>query len=138
MDVLTPEQRQRCMASISGKNTKPELIVRKLLFSLGYRYRLHYSSLPGKPDLVFPGKRKVIFIHGCFWHRHDCKKGKSMPSKNSEFWKKKLSDNVSRDSKNISDLKKLGWEVLVIWACELNNLELLVVNLRSYLQAKAE
>ena len=92
MDVLTPEQRQRCMASISGKNTKPELIVRKLLHSLGYRYRLHYSNLPGKPDLVFPGKRKVIFIHGCFWHRHDCKKGKSLPANNAVFWQKKLSD----------------------------------------------
>lgn len=138
MDVLTPEQRRRCMASISGKNTKPELIVRKLLFSLGYRYRLHYSNLPGKPDLVFPSKRKVIFIHGCFWHRHDCSKGKSLPSNNSEFWQKKLSDNVIRDSKNISDLKKLGWDVLVIWTCELKNLELLAVNLHTYLQTKTE
>ncbi len=138
MDVLTPEQRRRCMASISGKNTKPELVVRKLLFSLGYRYRLHYSCLPGKPDLVFPGKRKVIFIHGCFWHRHDCKKGKSMPSKNKAFWEKKLSDNVSRDSKNIDDLNKSGWDVLVIWACEINNLELLGVKLHSYLQTKSE
>ncbi len=136
MDVLTPEQRQRCMASISGKNTKPELIVRKLLYSLGYRYRLHYANLPGKPDLVFPGRRKVIFIHGCFWHRHDCKKGKSMPSKNSGFWQKKLADNASRDNRNISELKKLGWEVLVIWECQIKDLQSLVVNLHSYLQAK--
>lgn len=135
MDVLTPEQRRRCMASISGKNTKPELIVRKLLFSLGYRYRLHYSNLPGKPDLVFPGKRKVIFIHGCFWHRHDCSKGKSLPNNNSEFWQKKLSDNVIRDSKNINDLKKLGWGILVVWTCELKNLELLAIKLIAYLQA---
>ena len=136
MDVLTPEQRQRCMASISGKNTKPELIVRKLLYSLGYRYRLHSSSLPGKPDLVFPGKRKVIFIHGCFWHRHDCKKGNSMPSKNSDFWQKKLTNNASRDNRNISELKKLGWEVLVIWECQIKDLQLLVLNLHSYLQVK--
>ncbi|MCK9394507.1 MAG: very short patch repair endonuclease [Methylobacter sp.] len=124
------------MTSISGKNTKPELIVRKLLYSLGYRYRLHYANLPGKPDLVFPGKRKVIFIHGCFWHRHDCKKGKSMPSKNPEFWQKKLADNVSRDNRNISELKKLGWEVLVIWECQIKDLQPLVVNLHYYLQAK--
>jgi DNA mismatch endonuclease (patch repair protein) len=136
MDVLTPEQRQRCMASISGKNTKPELIVRKLLYSLGYRYRLHYANLPGKPDLVFPGKRKVILIHGCFWHRHDCKKGNSMPSKSSEFWRKKLADNASRDNRNISELKKLGWEVLVIWECQIKDLQSLVINLHYYLQAK--
>ncbi|MBD9358314.1 very short patch repair endonuclease [Methylomonas albis] len=134
MDVLTPEQRRRCMGSISGKNTKPELIIRKLLFSLGYRYRLHYSNLPGKPDLVFPGKRKVIFIHGCFWHRHDCSKGNSMPTNNSEFWQKKLSDNVIRDSKNSNDLKKLGWEVFVVWTCELKNVELLAIKLNLYLQ----
>jgi DNA mismatch endonuclease, patch repair protein len=136
MDVLTPEQRQRCMASITGKNTKPELIVRKLLFSMGYRYRLHYSNLPGKPDLVFQGKRKVILIHGCFWHRHDCKKGNSMPNNNSEFWKKKLSDNASRDNRNICELNKLGWEVLVIWECQIKDLQSLAVNLHSYLQAK--
>lgn len=136
MDVLTPEQRHRCMASISGKNTKPELIVRKLLYSLGYRYRLHYANLPGKPDLVFPGKRKTIFIHGCFWHRHDCKKGNSMPSKNSEFWRKKLADNASRDNRNISELKKLGWEVLVIWECQIKDLHSLAIKLHSYLQAK--
>lgn len=105
MDVLTPEQRQRCMSAIGGKNTKPEMIVRKLLYNLGYRYRIHYSNLPGKPDLAFPGKRKVIFIHGCFWHRHDCKKGKSLPSKNGEFWQKKLSDNAARDKKNINELQ---------------------------------
>lgn len=135
MDVLTPEQRRRCMASISGKNTKPELIVRKFLFSLGYRYRLHYAGLPGKPDLVFPGKRKVIFIHGCFWHRHDCSKGSSMPSNNSEFWRKKLSDNVIRDSKNINDLKKLGWSILVVWTCEIKSLESLAGKLIEYLQS---
>lgn len=138
MDVLTPEQRRRCMASISGKNTKPELIVRKLLFSLGHRYRLHYSNLPGKPDLVFPGKRKAIFVHGCFWHRHDCSKGKSLPSNNSEFWQKKLSDNVIRDSKNIIDLKKLGWDVFVVWTCEIKNLQLLAENINEYLQSKGK
>ncbi len=134
MDVLTPEQRQRCMKSIPGKNTKPELMVRKLLFNMGYRYRLHYSNLPGKPDLVFPGKRKVIFIHGCFWHRHDCKKGQSLPNKNMDFWRKKLSDNENRDSRNISDLNKLGWEVLIIWECQIKNIQVLLDSLRSYLK----
>lgn len=136
MDVLTAEQRKRCMASISGKNTKPELVVRKLIYSLGYRYRLHYSNLPGKPDLIFPGKRKVIFIHGCFWHRHDCKKGKSLPSNNSEFWQKKLADNQARDNKNISDLKKLGWNALVLWECRIGDLKLLTDDLLSYLKGE--
>ena len=133
MDVLTPEQRQRCMSAIGGKNTKPEMIVRKLLYSLGYRYRIHYPGLPGKPDLAFPGKRKVIFIHGCFWHRHDCKKGRSLPSKNEEFWQRKLSDNAARDQKNINNLQKLGWEVFVVWECEINQLEFLVIELNQFL-----
>lgn len=135
MDVLTPEQRQRCMACISGKNTKPELIVRKLLFSMGYRYRLHYSNLPGKPDLVFPGKRKIIFIHGCFWHRHDCKKGKSLPSKNGEFWQKKLSDNKARDQQNINDLQELGWKVFIVWECEIKDINSLSPKLLEYMQS---
>lgn len=118
MDVLTKEQRHRCMAAISDKHTKPELLVRHTVSSLGYRYRLHSKNLPGKPDLVFSRVRKVIFVHGCFWHRHQCKKGQSLPKNNELFWRKKLSDNLARDRRSRSALKKAGWTCLVIWECE--------------------
>jgi len=106
------------MSRIKGKNTKPEMIVRKLVFALGYRYRLHDGKLPGKPDLVFAGKRKVIFVHGCYWHRHNCKYGKVMPQTRKKFWEEKLAGNKERDKKNVRELKKLGWDVLIIWECE--------------------
>lgn len=94
------------------------MIVRKLVFALGYRYRLHDGKLPGKPDLVFAGKRKVIFVHGCYWHRHNCKYGKVMPQTRKKFWEEKLAGNKERDKKNVRELKKLGWDVLIIWECE--------------------
>jgi DNA mismatch endonuclease (patch repair protein) len=118
VDVLTEKQRQYCMSRIKGKNTKPEMIVRKLAFALGYRYRLHDGKLPGKPDLVFVGRHKVIFVHGCYWHRHDCKYGKVIPQTRKKFWEEKLAGNKERDKKNVRELKKLGWDVLIIWECE--------------------
>lgn len=118
MDVLTNQQRKRCMSAVRNKNTKPEMIVRRLVHSLGYRYRLHACSLPGRPDLVLAGKRKVIFVHGCFWHRHSCKKGKSIPSIREEFWHEKLTGNRIRDKKNQKILKCLGWRSLIIWECQ--------------------
>lgn len=108
------------MASIKSKNTAPELSVRKALFSRGFRYRLHNKDLPGSPDLVFPKYKAVIFIHGCFWHNHNCKHGK-LPDTNREFWKKKLQHNAVRDSQNISELQMKGWRVRVIWSCALTN-----------------
>jgi DNA mismatch endonuclease (patch repair protein) len=117
-DVLTKNQRHRCMSAIRNKDTKPEKVVRRLVHSLGYRYRLQGSDLPGRPDLIFSGKRKVIFVHGCFWHRHSCNKGHSMPSTRIEFWRKKLEDNKERDKTNRLKLRKLGWKSLVIWECE--------------------
>lgn len=116
-DVLTPAQRQRCMSNIKGKDTKPEMIVRKWLWSNGFRYRLHGRNLPGKPDIVFSGRRKVIFIHGCFWHKHSCRFFK-WPGTNVDFWKGKITGNVDRDKRNQSSLKKSGWKVLVVWECE--------------------
>ena len=118
MDVLTPEQRHYNMSKIHSKDTKPEIIVRKWLWCQGYRYRLHRKDLPGKPDIVLPKYNGIIFIHGCFWHRHNCKYA-SDPKTNIEFWDKKLNDNVQRDKKNIKELKNLGWRVLVIWECEI-------------------
>lgn len=118
MDVLTKQQRKRCMSAVRNKNTKPEMIVRRLVHSLGYRYSLHARSLPGKPDLVLTSKRKVIFINGCFWHRHSCKKGKSIPSIREDFWREKLTNNKIRDKKNQHLLKNLGWRSLIIWECQ--------------------
>lgn len=106
------------MRSVGTKNTGPELQLRKLLHNVGYRYRLHGSTLPGRPDLVFSGRRKVIFVHGCFWHGHGCSKGRAPKSK-SDYWGPKLAANQARDAQNISDLKKLGWDALVVWQCEL-------------------
>jgi DNA mismatch endonuclease, patch repair protein len=103
-DVLTPEQRRRCMSRIRGKNTTPEKLVRKLIFGMGYRYRLHDKRLPGKPDLTFISRRKVIFVHGCFWHMHDCRYGRVYPKTNEEFWKEKRCRNVERDCENQKSL----------------------------------
>lgn len=108
------------MSQIKGKNTKIELIIRKKLWSLGYRYRLHKKDLPGKPDLVFPKYKTVIFINGCFWHRHGCKYTTN-PKTRKEFWEIKFKQNIERDKKNISELKKAGWRVLVIWECEIKD-----------------
>ena len=123
MDRHTPEQRHRNMAAVKGKNTKPEIAVRKLLHKLGYRFRLHRKDLPGKPDIVLPKYKTVIFIHGCFWHRHAGCKYASTPSSNTVFWEKKFEENVARDRKNIEKLETLGWKVITIWGCEVNEEE---------------
>src|ERR1035441_1191235 len=120
MDVLSPEQRVRCMAAVRSINTYPELQVRRIVHRLGYRYRLHVRELPGRPDLVFPSRRKVIFVHGCFWHRHNCPAGRSFPATRQEFWLKKLSRNRERDREQRTALKKMGWEVMIIWECTLD------------------
>ena len=119
VDVLTPEQRSRCMSAIRGRNTVPELFLRRLLHSLGYRYRIHDSRLPGRPDVVFPKRRKAIFVHGCFWHRHNCKSGRSLPSTRRAFWTKKLQGNRKRDRRQALELAKSGWKVLTVWQCQL-------------------
>lgn len=115
-DVLTIEQRQLNMRSIKSKDTKPEIILRKALFAEGFRYRLHRKDLPGKPDLVFPRYNAVIFVHGCFWHRHGCKYT-STPSTRVDFWEKKFRENVERDRKNVDELMQMGWRVYIVWEC---------------------
>ena len=117
-DVVSPKTRSQMMSGIQGKNTKPELMIRKALHQKGFRYRLHDKSLPGKPDLVFPKYKAVIQINGCFWHRHDCHLFK-WPSTRPKFWKNKISSNRERDAKNKVELKKQGWRVLTIWECAL-------------------
>lgn len=132
-DVHTPEQRSRNMASIRGKDTKPEKVVRSLLHRLGYRFRLHRSDLPGKPDLVFPSRRKVIFVHGCFWHMHNCRWGKVTPATNSNFWQIKRNGNCERDSRTIAALAADDWGALIVWECETRDERSLTEKLERFL-----
>lgn len=116
MDVHSPEQRSYNMSKIKSKDTKPELLIRKWLWANGYRYRLHYKKLPGRPDIVFPGRKKVIFIHGCFWHKHECRYFK-WPNSNAKFWREKIEGNVQRDQKNFVSLVAFDWVYLIVWEC---------------------
>lgn len=116
-DVLTREQRSRCMAAIRSKHTRPELAVRALLRRMGVRYTLHRQKLPAKPDIVIASQHKAILVHGCFWHMHRCRYGKVVPATNAEFWRKKRSGNVERDRNKISQLRRAGWDVFVVWEC---------------------
>jgi len=123
------------MASIRGKDTKPELLVRKLLHSMGFRYRLHRSDLPGKPDLVFNKLKKIIFVHGCFWHMHWCRYGRVKPKTNPTFWQEKRESNRERDLKNSRALGKLGWDILVVWECWNKDIKKLEDRLWSFLKS---
>ena len=113
--------RRRTMQAVRGKDTGPELIVRRLARQIGYRYRLHRNDLPGKPDLAFIAKRKVVFVHGCFWHGHDCTRGERVPVHNRTYWVKKITRNKERDAAHMTALKKKGWRVLVVWECVLRD-----------------
>lgn len=119
MDTLSAKKRSKQMALVRAKNTKPELMVRQLTHGMGYRYRLHVKKLPGNPDLVFIKKKKAIFVHGCFWHRHPKCKNTRMPKSRLEFWKPKLMGNARRDKRNQRELEKQGWKYLIIWECQL-------------------
>lgn len=118
MDRLTPRQRSEVMSKVKGRNTVPEIRVRRALHAMGYRFRLHRSDLPGKPDISLPRHRVCIFVHGCFWHRHPGCPRATTPETNSEFWAKKLSSNVERDQRSAMALAQTGWRVCVIWECE--------------------
>lgn len=111
------------MSQIRGKDTKPELIVRSLIHQMGFRFRLHRKDLPGKPDIVLPRHRKVVFVHGCFWHMHRCRYGKVVPKTNAAFWQNKRQGNVDRDKRNLKKLKDEGWQTLVIWECWTRDIE---------------
>jgi DNA mismatch endonuclease, patch repair protein len=118
VDVHTTEQRSRNMAAIKARNSRPEMRVRSLLHALGYRYRLHRKDLPGRPDIVLAKHRTVIFVHGCFWHCHDCRWGSVVPKTRAEFWREKRAGNVARDEKHKAALMAEGWKVLTVWECE--------------------
>lgn len=117
MDVLTKEQRSRNMAAIKGANTAPELLVRSIIHRMGFRFGLHRRDLPGRPDIVLTSRKKLIFVHGCFWHIHNCRYGRVVPATNAEFWHAKRQSNVQRDKRNRKHLRDSGWEVLTIWEC---------------------
>lgn len=137
-DSLTPKERSRRMAAIRGRDTKPELVVRRLVHALGYRYRLHGRGLPGRPDMVFPGRRAVIFVHGCFWHRHPdptCPLAR-LPKSRLDFWLPKLEGNRRRDAAILDRLTAAGWRVLTIWECELRNLDMVAPRVLAFLGPK--
>jgi DNA mismatch endonuclease, patch repair protein len=117
-DVHTPAQRKQNMSAIRGKDTRPERAVRRLLHSMGYRFRLHKANLPGRPDIVLSKHRIAIFVHGCFWHSHDCRFGKVAPATRAEFWAAKRSATVDRDAKKRAELEALGWTIITIWECD--------------------
>ena len=131
--IAVAEQRSRTMRAVKSRDTTPELKVRRLLHSMGYRYRLHRKDLPGKPDIVFGPRHKIIFVHGCFWHGHNCKRGNRTPATNTEYWQAKIAGNVERFEGQLEQLHLTGWRTLTIWECELKDLDDLSQRLRSFL-----
>lgn len=131
--MRSSEQSSAIMRGVRGKNTGPELVVRRLLHQLGYRYRLHRSGLPGRPDLVFPGRRSVVFVHGCFWHAHGCAADRP-PRSRLDFWGPKLAATRARDEKALTALQVAGWRVCVVWECELADLAALQARLVDFLE----
>lgn len=121
MDTRSSAKRSEIMSAVRTKDTGPELSVRKLLSAQGYRYRLHRKDLPGCPDIVFPSRHKVIFVHGCFWHGHRCNKGR-LPKSHLRYWRPKIEKNKKRDTSNVAKLRRLGWSVMIVWQCQLKNL----------------
>ena len=132
----TPEQRSRIMRAVKRRDTAPELAVRSLAHGMGFRFRLHRKDLPGTPDLVFPRLHKVVFVHGCFWHGHDCARG-SIPVQNRDYWTKKFARNKARDKDVLASLKAKGWDSLVIWECELKNSRSVGIRVKRFLRRTA-
>jgi DNA mismatch endonuclease (patch repair protein) len=132
-DVLTPAQRRLNMQRIRSKGMKPEMRVRRLLHGLGYRYRLHVKTLPGKPDLVFPSRRKIVFVHGCFWHQHEGCKDSHIPLSRCDYWEPKLSRNAARDAEHTIALRELGYQVLAVWECQTRDVTALRAQLEDFL-----
>ena len=131
-DILTPSQRSELMSRIRGVDTRPELLIRRKLHALGYRFRVHGRGLPGRPDLVFNGRRAVVFVHGCFWHRHGCRKT-YVPKSRRQFWRNKFAENQARDERNRTLLLRDGWRIFVAWECEIDSDETLLHRLVAFL-----
>lgn len=134
MDKLSPEHRGWLMSRVKPKDTTPELAVRRLVFGMGYRYRLHDKRLPGRPDLVFAGRRKIVFVNGCFWHGHKGCRYAHLPKTRVDFWRTKITNNRARDRRNIAQLEASGWTVLTVWQCELKIIEALANKLYDFLE----
>jgi DNA mismatch endonuclease (patch repair protein) len=132
-DVYPPEKRSAVMRRVKGKDTTPERVVRKALTRLGARYRLHRNDLPGKPDIVMPGRRLALFVHGCFWHGHDCARGSRVPKQNRDYWVGKVTRNRARDVNSREALAALGWQVETIWECDLKDAAALAARLEALL-----
>jgi DNA mismatch endonuclease, patch repair protein len=130
--MTTDPQRSATMRAVKSRDTEPEMIVRRALHSMGYRFRIHRRDLPGTPDIALPGRRKVIFVHGCFWHGHECARGARVPQNNREHWTEKIRRNRTRDARAESELIAAGWQVLCIWECETKNLTILASKLKLY------
>lgn len=135
MDTVSKEKRSEIMRAVKSKNSRAEMSVRQMLHRAGYRYRLHVVGLPGKPDLVFPSRKKVVFIHGCFWHLHKNCRAVRIPSSNVEYWELKLKKNAERDKRHRKELIALGWKTFVVWECELKKPETAFIALTSFLDA---
>ena len=127
------EARSRTMRAVKSRDTVPEMIVRRMVHAMGKRYRLHRADLPGKPDLTFPRLKKIIFVHGCFWHGHDCKRGARLPKENSDYWANKINRNKDRDAKTQASLQIMGWDVLIIWECQLKDRTALSEHIKAFL-----
>jgi DNA mismatch endonuclease (patch repair protein) len=134
VDKLSPEHRGWLMSRVKSKDTSPELAVRRLVFGMGYRYRLHDRRLPGKPDLVFSRRRKVVFVNGCFWHGHKGCRYAGLPKTRTEFWEEKIEKNMARDRANIALLRQNGWKVLTVWQCELKTIDTLAKKLYEFFE----
>jgi DNA mismatch endonuclease (patch repair protein) len=132
-DVFTPQERSAVMRRVKGKDTSPEMRVRRLLRRMGVGYRLHRADLPGKPDIVMPGRRLAVFVHGCFWHGHDCARGARMPKANRPYWEAKIGRNRTRDTSHHAALEAAGWRVLTLWECELKDAVALEQRIRGVL-----
>lgn len=133
MDTLTKAQRSERMSRVRGRDTKPEMMVRSSLHARGYRYRLHDKNLPGRPDLSFPGRQKTIFVHGCFWHMHEGCVLARMPKSRLDFWRPKLEGNRARDAVKLAQFRAAGWGVMVVWECELRDLQGLLARIEAFL-----
>lgn len=131
--TATDLQRSAIMRAVKSKDTKPEIKIRSLIHKLGYRFRLHRKDIPGTPDIAFPGRHKVIFINGCFWHGHDCKRGSRVPKENRDYWENKIERNRRRDTINVDALQQLRWQILVIWECEITHSQDLTRKLTDFL-----
>jgi len=136
--MFTKEKRSWVMAQVKSGDTGPEIRVRSMLHGLGFRFRLHRKDLPGKPDIVFPGRRKVVFVHGCFWHGHKGCRRSTRPSSNQGFWTMRLDSNIRRDKRDRQRLRRLGWRVFVVWECELKDEQRLRRRLRQFLEGSAD